>query len=70
MSESGVRLARKLITRNSISRRTGISTSRLNQLAVNAATKLRANEVYLIALAIVVYPCEALKAVGGVNLEK
>jgi DNA-binding Xre family transcriptional regulator len=64
-------MTKKLINKASISRRTGISTSRLNQLTLNASTKLRANEIYLIALAIEVDPGEVLKAVcGGLKLEK
>jgi lambda repressor-like predicted transcriptional regulator len=71
MTELGEYLAKKPISKAAISRRTGISTSRLNQLTLNASTKLRANEVYLIALAIEVDPCEVLKAVcGGLKLEK
>lgn len=42
-------------------RRTGISQARLSQLSSNETTKLRADELYKIALAIDVDPCEILK---------
>ncbi len=71
MTDLGQYLAKKSINKAAIARKTGISTSRLNQLTLNASAKLRANEVYLIALAIEVDPCEVLKAVcGGMRLEK
>lgn len=53
-----------------VSRRTGISKSRLSELSTNTKTKLRAKELYLIALAIDVDPCEVLKEVfDGLELK-
>jgi DNA-binding Xre family transcriptional regulator len=63
MTELGLFLAKKSINKAEISRKTGISASRLSELTLNEATHLRANELYLIALAIDVDPCELLKAV-------
>ena len=48
-----------------VSRRTGISQARLSQLSSNASTKLRADELYAIALAIDADPCEVLKELFG-----
>ncbi|MDH4472193.1 MAG: helix-turn-helix domain-containing protein [Fluviicola sp.] len=46
-----------------LSRKTGISETRLSELTNNASTKLRVDELYLIALAIDMDPCEVLKEV-------
>ena len=46
-----------------VSRRTGISQSRLSQLCSNESTKLRADELYLIALAIDIDPGEMFKEI-------
>ena len=71
MTKLGLYLAKKSVNKAEISRRTGISTSRLSELTLNASTKLRADELYLIALAIDVDPCEVLKEVfGHLKLEK
>lgn len=48
----GIYLNKKSINRAEVARKTGISTSRLNQLANNPDTQLKAQELYLIALAI------------------
>ena len=65
MTKLGMYLAKKSVNKAEISRRTGISTSRLNELTLNSSTKLRADELYLIALAIDVDPAEALKEICG-----
>lgn len=52
MTEIGNYFARKSINRADISRKTGISKSRLNELANNNNTQLRVEELYLISLAI------------------
>ncbi len=65
MTELGSYLAKKTVNKAEVSRRTGISTSRLSELTLNASTKLRADELYMIALAIDVEPCEVLKEVCG-----
>jgi transcriptional regulator with XRE-family HTH domain len=65
MTKLGLYLAKKSVNKAKVSRKTGISTSRLSELTLNSSTKLRADELYLIALAIDVDPAEALKEVCG-----
>ena len=61
MTELGLFLSRKSVNRSDVSRKTGISKTRLSELANNNTTKLRVDELYLIALAIDVDPCEIFK---------
>ncbi len=63
MTELGLYLSRKSINRSEVSRKTGISKTRLSELTNNPTTKLRVDELYLIALAIDVDPCDVLKEV-------
>ena len=71
MTPLGLFLTKKSVNRAMVSRRTGISQARLSQLSSNESTKLRADELYLIALAIDVDPCELLKEVfKGLKLPK
>lgn len=63
MTELGLYLSRKSVNRSDVSRKTGISKTRLSELSNNVSTKLRADELYLIALAIDVDPCDILKEV-------
>lgn len=71
MTELGLYLAKKSINKAEISRKTGISASRLSELTLNKSSHLRAKELYLIALAIDVDACELLKAVcKDVKLKK
>ncbi|PKQ44464.1 helix-turn-helix domain-containing protein [Confluentibacter flavum] len=63
MTELGLFLSRRSINRSDVSRKTGINTTRLNELSNNTKTKLRVNELYKIALAIEVNPCDMLKEV-------
>ena len=65
MTSLGLYLAKKSINKAEVSRRTGISKSRLSQLSSNNSTKLRADELYLIALAIDIDPCEVFNEVCG-----
>ncbi|MCD6336855.1 MAG: helix-turn-helix transcriptional regulator [Candidatus Marinimicrobia bacterium] len=65
MTKLGSYLAKKTVNKAEVSRRTGISTSRLSELTLNPSTKLRADELYMIALAIDVEPCELLEVVCG-----
>jgi len=58
MTLLGVYLTKKSVNRALVSKRTGISQARLSQLSLNESTKLRADELYLIALAIDVDPGE------------
>ena len=61
MTDLGLYLAKRTVNKAEVSRRTGLSKSRLTQLTSNASAKLRADELYLIALAINVDPCEILR---------
>lgn len=63
MTELGLYLSKKSVNRSDVARKTGISKTRLSELSNNSSTKLRADELYLIALAIDVDPCEVLKEV-------
>jgi len=71
MTALGLYLTKKSVNRAMVSRRTGISQARLSQLSSNESTKLRADELYLIALAIDIDPGEMLKEVfGDLKLDK
>ena len=70
MTELGLYLAKKSISKAGVSEKTGISRSRLSELTLNESTHLRAKELYLIALAIDVDPCEVLNELyKDINLE-
>ncbi|MCG8319896.1 MAG: helix-turn-helix transcriptional regulator [Cytophagales bacterium] len=61
MTELGLYLSRKSVNRSDVARKTGISKTRLSELSNNENTKLRVDELYLIALAIDVDPCEVMR---------
>jgi len=63
MTELGEFLARKSINKAEVSRRTGISQSRLSELSLNQTTRLRVDELYLIALAIEIEPAEIINEI-------
>ena len=63
MTSLGLYLTKKSINKAEVARRTGISKSRLSQLTSNDTTKLRADELYLIALAIDIDPGEMFKEI-------
>jgi DNA-binding Xre family transcriptional regulator len=63
MTELGLYLGKKSINKAEVSRKTGISASRLSELTLKEGSHLRAKELYLIALAIDVDPCELLKVI-------
>lgn len=65
MTLLGLYLIKKSINKAEISRKTGISASRLSELTLNPNSHLRAKELMLIALAIDVNPCELLKSIYG-----
>lgn len=65
MTKLGYYLAKKSVNKSEVSRKTGISKARISELTLNTSTKLRADELYLIALAINVEPCEILNEVCG-----
>lgn len=58
MTELGLFLAKKSINKAEVARKTGIRTNRIGELTLNPEAHLRAKELYLIALAIDVDPCE------------
>ncbi|WP_103068993.1 helix-turn-helix domain-containing protein [Aquimarina sediminis] len=71
MTKLGKYLDKRSINKASVSRKTGINTNRLSELSKNSSTKLKADELYLIALAIEVNPCELLEYVcGDLQLKK
>ena len=71
MTILGDYLSGKSIKKADVARKTGISTSRLSQLTRNNTTNLKAEELYLIALAIDVEPSEILnKVCNHLNLKK
>lgn len=63
LTERVLHLSRKSVNQSNVAGKTGISKSRLSELSNNESTILRADELYLIALAIDVDPCEILKEV-------
>jgi putative transcriptional regulator len=63
MTEIGKLLDRKSVNKAQISRRTGISSSRLSELSLKESTRLTAEELFLIALAIDIDPGEMLKEI-------
>lgn len=63
MTILGEYLSKKSIKKADVSRKTGISSSRLTELSRNESTRLRVDELYLIALAIDVPPIEILNRV-------
>lgn len=65
MTPLGLYLTKKSVNKAMVSRRTGISQARLSQLSINESTKLRADELYLIALAIDTDPGEMFKEIYG-----
>ncbi len=58
MTELGKYLSKKSASKAGISKKTGISKSRISELTLNPSTQLRAWELYLIALALDVPPGE------------
>lgn len=65
MTRLGEYLAGKSVNKSEVARRTGISKARVNQLTLNTSANLRAEELYLVALAIKVNPCDLLEFVCG-----
>lgn len=60
MTDLGYYLSKKSASKAEISKKTGISKSRISELTLNPSAHLRAKELYLIALAIDTNPCELL----------
>lgn len=71
MTFLGKYLTDKSINKAEVSRKTGIATSRLSQLSTKESTNLKAEELYLISLAIDSNPSDILeKMFGHLNLNK
>lgn len=61
MTELGLYLQKRSINKSIVSKKTGINKNRLYILSNNQKSYLRVNELYLIALAIEVAPCDLLE---------
>ena len=60
MTELGKFLSKKSVNKAEISRRTGISPSRLSELSLRKSARLTVDELYLIALAMDIEPASVL----------
>lgn len=65
MTKLGEYLTKKSVNKSMVARKTGLSNQRLGELSSKPSTKLRADELYLIALAIGADPGELLEYVCG-----
>lgn len=65
MTKLGLYLAQKSVNKAEVARKTGLTKARMNELTLNERSHLRAEELYFIALAIDVAPCELLEALYG-----
>ena len=65
MTKFGEYLDKRSINKSSVYRKTGINKNRLSELSNNPTTRIKADELYLIALAINANPCELLEYVSG-----
>jgi DNA-binding Xre family transcriptional regulator len=71
MTKLGEYLILKSVNKSEVARKTGLSKPRLSELTLNPSAKLRADELYLIALAIDVKPGDLLEALyGDMQLKK
>lgn len=60
MTKLGLYLAQKSVNKSEVARKTGLTKARMNELTLNDRSHLRAEELYLIALAIDVLPADLL----------
>ncbi|MFC7524374.1 helix-turn-helix domain-containing protein [Parapedobacter sp. GCM10030251] len=65
MTLLGEILAKRSVNKSMVARRAGLSKARMNELTLNPSAKLRADELYLIAKAIDMDPCELLTLLCG-----
>lgn len=65
MTVLGEYLARRSVNKSMVARRTGLSKARVGELTLKSTSKLRADELFLIAKAINVDPCQMLIALCG-----
>lgn len=71
MTKLGEYLIQKSVNKSEVARKTGLSKPRLSELTLNPSAKLRADELYLIALAIDVKPGDLLEVLyGDLGLKK
>ena len=61
MTTLGLYLAKKFINKAELCRQTGITTNRMHALTLSENSLLRAEELYLISLAMEVEPGELMK---------
>ena len=65
MTKLGEYLALKSVNKSEVARKTGLSRARLNELTLHERSHLRAEELFLIALAIDVAPADLLVVLYG-----
>lgn len=65
MTKLGIYLAQKSVNKSEVARKTGLSRARINELTLSDRSHLRAEELYLIALAIDVDPADLLEYICG-----
>ena len=65
MTKLGEYFVKRSINRASVSRKTGIRTTRLHELSNNPKAQIKAGELYLISLAIEANPGELFEYVCG-----
>ena len=65
MTKLGEYLAQKSVNKSEVARKTGLPKARMNELTLSERSHLRAEELYLIALAIDVNPCDLLESLYG-----
>lgn len=65
MTELGKYFKQKSINKSEIARKTGISSSRLSELSRNDKSKIKAEELYLISLALDINASEILEKLYG-----
>lgn len=65
MTKLGIYLAQRSVNKAEVARKTGLTKARMNELTLNERSHLRAEELYLIALAIGVEPCEVMNTLYG-----
>ena len=65
MTKLGEYLAQKSVNKSDVARKTCISKARLSELTLKESARLTADELYKIALAIDVKPCDVLEFICG-----
>ena len=60
MTKLGDYLTKKSVNKSEVARKTGLSNARLSELTINPKARLRADELYLIAMAIEVDPSDMI----------